>query len=232
MVVLEAKQKQNGNGDDLLKVAFLVGWSAADDLHLARLPEMFCLGMGAAAAVVSISYNDDRSSHHYQYPPVASEGGDALPELLPVPGDFDHVIVRARIADADYWLDGTSTATRLPNIGEVPPFHYALPLRAGGADLMPIPQRDNAVPDMRMAITVDHSAGIDLPQMFTMSFEMSGAAGAAVEAMADANDPEMRRSLASSFTERNGFDEFMPKPLDRRILLETIGRIMGVPTSF
>src|SRR5690606_18332185 len=47
---------------------------------------------------------------------VSRRGGDALPDLLPVPGDFDHVIVRARIGDVDYWLDGTSTATRLANI--------------------------------------------------------------------------------------------------------------------
>lgn len=137
---------------------------------------------------------------------VATRGGDALPELLPVPGDFDHVIVRARIGGVDYWLDGTSAATRLANIGDVPPFHHALPLRAGGADLMPMSQRDKAIPDMRVEIAADHSAGIDLPQLFTASFDVSGAAGAMVEAMADANDPELRRRIASTFTERNGFE--------------------------
>jgi hypothetical protein len=137
---------------------------------------------------------------------VATRGGDALPDLLPVPGDFDHVIVRARIADVDYWLDGTSAATRLANIGDVPPFHYVLPLRAGGADLLPMSQRDKAVPDMHVTATVDHSAGIDLPQLFTIAFDVSGAAGARVEAMADANDLELRRRIASSFTENNGFE--------------------------
>jgi len=137
---------------------------------------------------------------------VVSRGGDALPELLPVPGDFDHVIVHALIGGVDYWLDGTSAGTRLPNIANVPPFHYALPLRTGGADLMPIGQRDNAVPDMRMAMTSDHSAGIDLPQLFTLTMEASGAAGAMIENMADADDPDMRRRLASSFTEGNQFE--------------------------
>ena len=42
---------------------------------------------------------------------VASSGGDALPELLPVPGDFDHVIVHAVIGGTDYWLDGTNTGS-------------------------------------------------------------------------------------------------------------------------
>ncbi len=88
------------------------------------------------------------------------EAAMRCPNCCPCLGDFDHVIVRARIDGWDYWLDGTSMATRLPNIGNVPPFHYALPLRPGGeADLMAMSQRDKAVPDMRMDVTVDHSAG-------------------------------------------------------------------------
>lgn len=145
---------------------------------------------------------------------VTTRGGDALPELLPVPGDFDHVIVRAQIGGVDYWLDGTSSATRLANIADVPPFYYALPLREGGADLMPMSQRDKAVPDMRMAVTSDHSAGIDLPQLFTVQIDVSGAAGAAVEAIADANDPELRRRIAANFTERNGFEGGVLTSLD------------------
>lgn len=136
---------------------------------------------------------------------VASQGGDALPELLPVPGDFDHVIVHVRIDGVDYWLDGTSAATRLPNIADVPPFHYALPLRAGGADLMPMVQRRKTYPDMVVTGTVDHSAGIDFPQLFKLTMEVSGPSGAQAEAMADANDPELLRQLASSYTAREGF---------------------------
>lgn len=145
---------------------------------------------------------------------VATQGGDALPYLLPVPGNFDHVIVRADIGGEDYWLDGTSTGTRLATIGEVPPFHYALALRSDGADLMPMRQRDKSYPDMVMTVTSDHSAGIDLPQLFTMSMEVSGAAGAMVEAMADANDPDMRRQLAGTFTQRNGFEGGVLTSLD------------------
>jgi tetratricopeptide (TPR) repeat protein len=137
---------------------------------------------------------------------VTSRGGDALPELLPIPGDFDHVIVHASIGGEDYWLDGTSSGTRLANVGSVPPFFYALPLRAGGADLVPMTQRERAAPDMRMSVMVDHSAGIDLPQLFSVTVEVSGPAGAMVEAMSDANDPEQRRRLASAFAEGNGFE--------------------------
>src|SRR5690606_7274308 len=99
-----------------------------------------------------------------------------------------------------------STATRLANIADVPPFHYALPLRIGGADLVAIPQRDKAQPDMRMTGTMDHSAGIDFPQLFELTMEVSGPAGAMLESLADTNDPEMLRRLAGGFAERGGIE--------------------------
>ena len=67
---------------------------------------------------------------------VRTEGGDAVPQLLPAPGAFDHMIVQARIDGQDYWLDGTSAGTRLPNLADVPPFRWALPLAAEGAELV------------------------------------------------------------------------------------------------
>jgi tetratricopeptide (TPR) repeat protein len=135
---------------------------------------------------------------------VVSRGGDALPQLLPVPGDFDHVIVRARIEGADYWLDGTSTGTRLSNIGNVPPFHHALPLRAEGADLAPMLQRDRAVPDMRLTGTADHSAGIDLPQLFAVTMEMTGPQSAYARTMADLDNPDTLREMAAAYAEASG----------------------------
>ena len=135
---------------------------------------------------------------------VTSRGGDALPYLLPLPGNFDHVIVRARIAGTDYWLDGTSTGTRLANIGNVPPFHYALPLRPGGADLVAITPRTQAQPDMRVTATMDQSAGIDFPQLVTAIVEISGPASASVRAMVDQDDPEMLRRMAAGFASSSG----------------------------
>ena len=58
---------------------------------------------------------------------VRTQGGDIVSELLPAPGAFDHMIVHARIDGQDYWLDGTSAGTRLPNLADVPPFRWALP---------------------------------------------------------------------------------------------------------
>src|SRR4029079_19018075 len=88
MVVLEAQEKRSGNGDELLKVAFLVGWSAGDEAHLPRIPEMLCRGIGASAASVSITYNNGRTSSVFQYPPVASGTGEAAPSITSETASF------------------------------------------------------------------------------------------------------------------------------------------------
>jgi len=131
---------------------------------------------------------------------VSSQLGDAVPELLPLPAAFDHVIVHAIIDDTDYWLDGTSAATRLATIANVPPFHYALPLREGGADLVPMTQRDLAVPQMRANVTMDHSAGIDFPALMAIDMQFVGPAAARMQAMVDAENPAMLQAMARNFT--------------------------------
>lgn len=135
---------------------------------------------------------------------VSTRGGDALPELLPIPGNFDHMIVRATIGGTDYWLDGTSTATRLANIAEVPPFFYALPLTPGGADLVPMTQRPLASPQMVMSIVSDYSAGVDLPPLFDMTMNIYGPQGAGFRALADEADEEKLKELAKGFAASAG----------------------------
>lgn len=133
---------------------------------------------------------------------VVSSGGDALPDLLPLPADFDHAIVLARIGEVDYWLDGTSSATRLTNVANVPPFFHALPLRADGSDLVAMPQRAPVVPDMAMTIDMDHSAGVDLPILMTAKVEIAGAQGAAMQKIVDQRDPAVLRKIARAMSER------------------------------
>lgn len=130
---------------------------------------------------------------------VSTQMGDAIPELLPLPAAFNHVIVHAVIGDTDYWLDGTSSATRLATIANVPPFHYALPLRQGGADLLPMIQRDLAVPQMRTNVTMDHSAGIDFPVLTTVEMTFVGPGAAQMQAMVDAENPAMLQAMARNF---------------------------------
>lgn len=135
---------------------------------------------------------------------VATQGGDAIPELLPIPANFDHMIVRATIDGTDYWLDGTSTATRLTNIAEVPPFFHALPLTTEGADLVAMTQREQPWPDMVMSITTDYSAGVDFPTPFDMTMTFYGAKGAGIRTMADQADEDSLKQVARSFASSVG----------------------------
>ncbi|WJY18039.1 DUF3857 domain-containing protein [Alteriqipengyuania flavescens] len=133
---------------------------------------------------------------------VTTQGGDALSEVTALPGHFDHMIVRATIDGVDYWIDGTSNGTRATNIGEVPPFYYALPLTAEGTDLVPMTQREQPWPDQIMTTVLDLSAGIDLPGLSTMRIQAFGAGGASFKQFAAQLDAqgkqEMLRSMSGS----------------------------------
>lgn len=156
---------------------------------------------------------------------VVSRGGDALPDLLPIPGDFDHVIVHAVIGGIDYWLDGTSAATRLSNVASVPPFFHALPLSAAGSDLVPMPQRAPAVPDVTMTIEMDHSAGVDMPILMTAKVEIAGAQGAAMQKIVDQRDPAILRKMARAMSERaetNGVISSVDVAYDKETALATL----------
>jgi tetratricopeptide (TPR) repeat protein len=123
---------------------------------------------------------------------VRTEGGDALPQLAPMPGNFDHVIVRAMIDGENYWLDGTTAGTRLDTINEVPRFFHALPLRADGADLMPLGTRKQTAPDQTVRLTLDHSAGLRVPSVYTLEIEYRGANGAGWRTVAEQVNEDLR----------------------------------------
>lgn len=131
---------------------------------------------------------------------VSTQMGDAVPELLPLPAAFNHVIVHAMIDGTDYWLDGTSSATRLATLADVPPFHYALPLREGGAGLVPMTQRDLAMPQIQTRVTMDHSAGVDFPALMNVDMTFVGPGAARMQAMVDAENPALLRNLARNFS--------------------------------
>ncbi|GAB5349438.1 DUF3857 domain-containing protein [Alteriqipengyuania sp. 357] len=123
---------------------------------------------------------------------VHSQAGDAVPELLPALGNFDHMIVRADIDGTHYWLDGTNSGLRLANIVEVPRFYHALPLREGGATLQEMEIRPQAVPDDEVHLTIDQSAGIDVPALYEVEWRVSGAAARNYQTLALLEDTDMR----------------------------------------
>jgi tetratricopeptide (TPR) repeat protein len=105
---------------------------------------------------------------------VNSSAGDILPKRVPMPGAFDHVIVRATIAGETLWLDGTAGGARLADLGDVPPFRNALPLRETGATLLPMPMHANARPDADVEVEIDARAGIGFPAPFKLRAALRG----------------------------------------------------------
>jgi tetratricopeptide (TPR) repeat protein/transglutaminase-like putative cysteine protease len=91
---------------------------------------------------------------------VSTSVGDGLDQRLPILG-FDHVVVRSEIGGKTYWLDGTRTGDRDLDGIEVPPFHWALPVRAVGATLEPLTQTPQTAPAFESLVRLDASGGLD-----------------------------------------------------------------------
>lgn len=124
--------------------------------------------------------------------PVAANSsmGDLVAQRLPSAGAFDHVLVRATIGGQSLWLDGTGSGTRLADLDDTPPFRNVLPLRAGGAGLMPLPMRAPGRPMMETSIDFDQRAGLSLPTPFTVTLLMRGQMAEAVRAMSSQANKE------------------------------------------
>lgn len=89
--------------------------------------------------------------------------GDAIPNYLPAPGLFNHVIVRAVIDGRTYWLDGTRMDDRHLADIRTPAFHWGLPIQPEGAALVAMmpPPADKPIRDT--SLRLDASAGLDKP---------------------------------------------------------------------
>ena len=112
---------------------------------------------------------------------VQTSGSDGLDQRAPSAALFNHVIVRARIGGASYWLDGT----RSGDLGDLdglrpPPYRWGLPLRAAGATLEEIVQPPLARPETEALIRIDASAGLDKPAPTVMTLLFRGEPGLAM----------------------------------------------------
>lgn len=132
--------------------------------------------------------------------PVAAnlQMGDLVPVRLPSLGAFNHVLVRATIGGRDYWLDGTGSGTRLPDIGDTPPLGSVLPLRSAGATLMPIALRPNARPDVTVAVDLDDRGGVDTPTLAHAELTFRGGLAEAIGTAAAQASGEERRKMAQN----------------------------------
>lgn len=92
---------------------------------------------------------------------VHSGGGDGLNERLPMPGFFDHVLVRAWNGEIAYWLDGTRRGDKW--VGGLPPnmYRWVLPLSKEGADIRQMPMFAAVMPQSITVLEWDASSGFD-----------------------------------------------------------------------
>ncbi|NVE93790.1 DUF3857 domain-containing protein [Altererythrobacter lutimaris] len=166
---------------------------------------------------------------------VASQGGDALAVLTPLPGNFDHMIVRAEVNGVSYWIDGTTSGTRLDTIDTVPRFHYALPIRADGSDLLPMDVRPQANPDQTTYITMDQRAGLLLPAMVDVKIEFRGSTGAqwrtVVEQEGEIVEDAISSTLSSTFGSTQFRDEDVTYDEERGVATLTAKGLMSSPWS-
>ena len=116
---------------------------------------------------------------------VSTNRGNAVPVSLPLPGAFNHVLVRAVIEGQEYFLDGTSVGANIKTVGNVPPFEHYLAIRESGADLTPIVQTLPRVAEQEMHLEFDTSAGVDLPMLGVMTINMVGPRAAQMNAESD-----------------------------------------------
>ncbi len=100
---------------------------------------------------------------------LASNTGadDGLDERLPNPGLFDHVLVRARIGDATYYLDGTLPPVAPPSVEPVVPYKWLLPLSARGEALQGLGWVPAKQPDEITLYEIDARAGFAQPAKIT-----------------------------------------------------------------
>lgn len=105
--------------------------------------------------------------------------GGLVPERLPSAAAFNHVVVHATIKGKEYWLDGTTTGTRLEDLADVPSFGWGLPVRDGGATLIELPLRVPQRPTVTLALDLDQRAGIGFPTVANMTMTVRGPTAAA-----------------------------------------------------
>ncbi|MEL6708539.1 MAG: DUF3857 domain-containing protein [Pseudomonadota bacterium] len=133
---------------------------------------------------------------------VSTNRGNAVPVSLPLPGAFNHVLVRAVIEGQEYFLDGTSVGANIKTVGNVPPFEHYLAIRDSGADLAPIVQTLPRVAEQEMHLEFDGTAGADLPTLGVLKIHVLGPRAARMNAESDKFKDAFKSGFATGFGKR------------------------------
>jgi transglutaminase-like putative cysteine protease len=105
---------------------------------------------------------------------VNLSAGDGIDELPPSLAAFNHVLVRVKIGDKSYWLDGTRTGDTNPESMHAPPYRWGLPVRASGAPLEKIVEPQITVPQTYTVVRLDASKGLEALAPAKISITYSG----------------------------------------------------------
>lgn len=107
----------------------------------------------------------------------ASGADDGLDQRLPLPQMFDHVLVRAQVDGAAYWLDGTLPPVASPGLRPVYPLKWVLPLTSRGSAIEGFDWSPATTPDEINLFEIDARAGFDKPAQITSTSIVRGLAG-------------------------------------------------------
>lgn len=115
---------------------------------------------------------------------------DGLDQRLPLVSWFDHAVLRVTIDGHVYWLDATRQGDA--SLAELTPpnFGWALPVRAGGADLEAIPQSPATHPTHERRVLIDASGGLDGSVDLHLEDRYYGELGRAIQVEASAHSRE------------------------------------------
>lgn len=134
---------------------------------------------------------------------VHSRTGRTLPESLPTPYAFDHVIVRIQIGDKVYWVDGTEAVQHLPLAADEPAdFEHALVVAPSGAGLEPIPRPAPNSRRREVFVELDLEDGIDKPGTLTVTTRYIGRHADEMRPVLANVDPEQRKSDYANYIAR------------------------------
>jgi tetratricopeptide (TPR) repeat protein len=112
-------------------------------------------------------------------PVLVSTSGldDGLDQRLPLPHFFDHVLVRAHIDGATYWLDGTLPPVAEPGTRPVFPVNWVLPLTGRGSGIEKLDWKPESSPDEVNLFEIDARAGFDKPARIVSTQIVRGVKG-------------------------------------------------------
>ena len=131
---------------------------------------------------------------------VSSKGGDGTDEHLPDPELFDHVLVRAKVAGKEVWLDGTRLGDRHLDMIPAPDFIWALPVTARGSELVEVTPSTTIYPQLISVVDIDATAGFDKDGAWTVKQVIHGDEAFAIDTtLATVSPADADRAVRSYF---------------------------------